>query len=148
MSQERDNHTLSATALVSDAFMKLRFLDEVEWQERKHFYSTASMIMRRILVDHARSKIAAKRGSNQTHLAFEDDYHGDASESQEIDVMDLHETLEKLEQKDPRKAKIIELKFFGGFSQSEIASTLEISEATLKRDLSFAKAWIKKELVR
>lgn len=147
MAQERKNHTLNPTALVNDVFMKLRFLDDVDWQERRHFFSTASMIMRRILVDHARAKRAEKRGGHQTHLSFEDDNHSDKS-SAHIDVVDLHKTLEKLESLDERKAKIIELKFFGGFSQSEIANTLSISEATLKRDLSFAKAWIKKELVK
>jgi RNA polymerase sigma factor (TIGR02999 family) len=146
MRSERGNHTLQATALVHEAYERLIGQPQVAWQCRAHFFATAAQLMRHILVDHARSRRADKRGGLQQQVTL-DDAVLTAGEGT-VDVLALHEALEHLAKLDARQARIVELHFFGGLTFEEIALVLEISERTAKRDWSMARAWLKGELSR
>lgn len=143
MRREAAHHTLQATVVVNEAYMKL--IDaNVSWADRSHFIAIAAKAMRRILVDHARSKGRDKRGGDATRITLQDtriNPEGGAS-VEGVDLIELEDALEKLAQFDERKAKAIELSFFGGLTYDEIAEVLEISAATVDRELRFAKAWL------
>ncbi len=143
MRREAAHHTLQATVVVNEAYMKLVDAD-VSWADRSHFIAIAARAMRRILVDHARNKGRDKRGGDATRITLQDTRinpeGGSAVEG--IDLIELEEALEKLAAFDDRKAKAIELSFFGGLTYDEIAEVLEISPATVDRELRFAKAWL------
>jgi len=141
---ERVSHTLQPTALVNEAYVRLIQEPHLHWKSRAHFFATASQLMRHILVDHARARRAAKRGGVQQQVTLDEDVLSAASQS--IDILALHEALEHLTKFDPRQARIVEMHFFGGLSFEEIASVLQISERTAKRDWSMARAWLKGEL--
>jgi RNA polymerase sigma-70 factor (ECF subfamily) len=144
MARERPDHTLQATALVNEAFLRLTGAKDVRWQDREHFLAIAARLMRRVLVDHARSRGYQKRGGGVTRVTFTEDL-AVASESA-VDVVALDRALEGLEAVDARKAKIIELRFFGGLTVEETANVLQLSTDTIKRDWRLAKLWLLREL--
>jgi RNA polymerase sigma factor (TIGR02999 family) len=141
---ERPGHTLQPTALVHEAYLKLVCGEQVAWHGKAHFFATASRLMRHILVDHARSKLAGRRGGERYQVTLTEDLVH--AESSVVDILVLNEILEQLTQLDPRQARIVELHFFGGLAFEEIGYLLGISDRTVKRDWSMAKAWLKQEL--
>jgi RNA polymerase sigma-70 factor, ECF subfamily len=142
--RERVNHTLQPTALVNEAYLRLVDQQKVEWQNRAQFFGLAARLMRNILVDHARSHQAAKRGGQ--HFSVSLSRADRVSEEPEIDLIALHETLERLAAHDQQKGRIVELRFFGGLTIEETAEVLEISHATVERDWKMARAWLRTEL--
>ena len=146
MSRERAGHTLQPTALVHEAFMKLSEQSGIDWQNRSHFYGIASRLMRQILVDHARLHAAEKRGSNPIHFSLDDVQI--PVEERADSILILNEVLERLEKFDEQQAKIVEMRFFGGMINAEIAESLKISERTVGREWQSAKLWLYRELNR
>jgi RNA polymerase sigma-70 factor (ECF subfamily) len=144
MRRERGNHTLQPTALVHEAYARLVQQNQVPWQNRAHFFASASQLMRHILVDHARARRAGKRGGVQQQVTLNDVMLENRNQS--IDVLALHEAIERLAALDARQARIVELHFFGGLTFEEIALVLEVSERTAKGDWSMARAWLRGEL--
>ncbi len=142
---EGPGHTLQPTALVHEAFLRL-VGHAPECENRSHFYGVAAHVMRRILIDHARTRRAVKRGGQFVHLSLKDDLV--LSHEQEPDLEALDEALERLGAADPRKARVVELRFFGGLSVEESAEVLNVSEVTVRRDWQFAKTWLLRELSR
>ena len=140
MRQERPDHTLRATALVHEAYLKLLSAD-VLWEDRVHFLSIAAVTMRRILVDHARTSRRVKRGSGARRVTWEDALLVEQAPGR--DLLDLDEALTRLSEQDARKARLIELTYFGGMNCEEAAAALQISTATVNRDLKLAKAWLR-----
>ena len=142
--RERANHTLQPTALVNEAYLRLVDQQKVEWQNRAQFFGLAARLMRNILVDHARSHQAAKRGGQQYSVSLS---RADrVLEKPEIDLVALHEALERLATHDEQKGLIVELRFFGGLTIDETAEVLDISHATVERDWKMARAWLRSEL--
>jgi RNA polymerase sigma factor (TIGR02999 family) len=141
---ERANHTLQPTALVNEAYMRLVDQHRVEWQNRAQFFGFAAKLMRNILVDHARTRQTVKRGGNQFRVSF--DSSKQAGIKPQIEFIAVHEALERLAIFDPQKARIVELRFFGGLSIEETAEVLNVGHATVERDWKLAKAWLKREL--
>jgi RNA polymerase sigma factor (TIGR02999 family) len=148
MRLERGNHTLQPTALVNEAYARLVQQPQIPWQNRAHFFATASQLMRHILVDHARARRAGKRGGVQRQVTLDDSLlpSPERTPQRTIDVLILDQALENLAQFDPRQARIVELHFFGGLTFAEIALVLKVTERTVKRDWSMARAWLKGEL--
>jgi len=144
LQRERSGFTLQTTDLIHDAYLRLIDQRHVEWQNRLHFYAIAAQLMRRILVDHARSRQASKRGGSVIRSPLEDAMS--ISADQELDFVALDEALSKLAKMDPRQSKAVELMFFGGFSEEETAKVLDVSTRTVKRDWRVAKAWLRREL--
>jgi RNA polymerase sigma-70 factor (ECF subfamily) len=144
MRRERSDHTLQATALVHEAYLKLVEQRSVDWQSRAHFFGIAAQVMRRILVDHARGHLRDKRGGGQRAVPLDEALVFAPEQSLELVKMD--EALERLTKLDPRQGKIVELRFFGGLTVEETAEMLGISPKTVKRDWSMAKAWLHGEL--
>jgi RNA polymerase sigma factor (TIGR02999 family) len=145
MNGERPEHTLQATALVNEAYLRLAEQTQARWQDRAHFFAGAARMMRHILVDHARRRQRAKRGSGAAHVELTDEV-GALVQEQAEQVLDLNDALERLAQLDRRASQVVELKYFGGMSYEEIAEVLDISPITIRRDWEFAKAWLHKEL--
>ena len=147
---ERSGHTLQPTALANEAYLRLRGLGDVPWHDRAHFYAIASRIMRRVLVDHARASLAQKRGAGAPMVQIDDGLHeGDASAVPAMDaadLIDLDRALDQLSAQEPRLARFIELRFFGGLKIEEIAELLGCSPRTAKRDWTFARAWLLNKL--
>jgi RNA polymerase sigma factor (TIGR02999 family) len=142
--RQRAGHTLQATALVHEAFLRLVDQTSVSFRDRAHFFAVASRAMRQILVDHARRRLADKRGGPATRLVLED---GIASvQPRGVDLMALDDALRRLEALDPAQARLVELRFFGGLTVEETASVLDCSPATVKRAWSSARAWLYGEL--
>jgi RNA polymerase sigma factor (TIGR02999 family) len=144
MSSERSNHTLQPTALVHEAFLRLSEQTGIEWRDRSHFYGFASRVMRQILVDHARLHATAKRGNHPIHFSL-DDVQVPIEERAEA-ILILNEVLERLENFDEQQAKIVEMRFFGGMNNGEIAESLGISERTVGREWQAARLWLYREL--
>jgi len=144
--RERRDHTLQATALVHEAFLKLVDQRAVRWQSRAHFFGIAAQAMRRILVDHARARSAAKRGDGERPVSL--DEAAVIGAMPDADVIALHDALTRLETIDPQQSRIVELRFFGGLTMEETAEVLHISPATVGRDWTVAKAWLYAELER
>ena len=142
-SQPKD-HTLQATALVNEAYVRLVEQKEATWQNRAHYLGVAAKAMRSVLVDHARRKRSAKRGGSRIAAPFEDGERLGAEPP--VDIAGLDEALKSFGELYPRKAKIVELRFFGGLSVEEAARLLDISTPTVKRDWRMAKAWLRREL--
>jgi RNA polymerase sigma factor (TIGR02999 family) len=140
MRRERRDHTLQPTALVHEAYLRLIDQDRVDWKNRAQFVGVAAMMMRRILFNHARDRAAAKRGGEAARVPLT--LAGDVFRRAEVDALALHHALDRLAALDPRKSRIVELKFFGGLTADEIASALELSRATVEREWSFARAWL------
>lgn len=144
MKNERPDHTLQPTALVHEAYLRLVGRGQRDWRDRAHFFAVAAETMRKLLVDHARARLAAKRGGNQTRVDVKTPTAPDTSESE--DLIALHEALARLNERDPRQARVVELRHFGGLSIAEVAAVLGISERTVKREWGMAKAWLHAEL--
>lgn len=142
MQNERSDHTLQATALVHEAYMRLVDWKNVSWQNRAQFFSVAAEVMRKVLIDHARARKSQKRSGHKLVL----DEAISLPDRRPIDLIALDEALQSLEEIDPRQAKIVELRFFGGLSIEETAYILKISESTVRREWTFAKAWFQREL--
>ena len=144
MLQERGNHTLQTTALVNEAFLRLIDAIQIELKDRNHFFAISANVMRRILVDLARSRGYQKRGGNVQKVSLDSDL--DVSSAPAPELVKLDDALNALSDFDPRKAKVVELRFFGGLSEKEIAEVLAVSTNTVKRDWGLAKAWLLCEL--
>ncbi|MET0660414.1 MAG: ECF-type sigma factor [Steroidobacteraceae bacterium] len=148
MRRERPGHTLQATAVVHEAFVRLVDMN-VSWQDRAHFFAVAARLMRRILVDHAKSRVRAKRGGGTAvtnSLEELGDIDVGPATAGDIDVLEIDDALERLASHNARLAETVELHYFGGLTYQEISETLKISEATVDRDLRLAKAWILKQI--
>ena len=144
MGRERPDHTLQTTALVNEAYLRLADQTNPRWQDRVHFFAVAAKAMRHILVNYAKSYRAQKRGGGALKIELDEAAIVSPEESKKI--VDLHEALESLARLDPRKAHVVELKYFGGLNHDEIAEVLKISTITVRRDWIFAKAWLHNEL--
>lgn len=145
LSLERKNHTLQATALVHEAYMRLIDQHSVDWKNRSHFFAIAAEMMRRILVNYAESHNAKKRGDGQTMISL-DDAENLAIADSEVDLIFLDNALNELAEFDSQQAKIVEMKFFGGLTNEEVAEVLGISDSTVKREWRMARAWLTTKL--
>jgi RNA polymerase sigma factor (TIGR02999 family) len=145
--RERPNHTLQTTALIHEAYIRLVEQKNVRWQNRAHFFGIAAQLMRRILVDHARSHQAAKRGGDDVKLPLLEEAVGFVTEKS-TELLALDEALNRLATFDPQQSRIVELRYFSGLSIEETAAVLDISPATVKRDWAFAKSWLQREMTR
>ena len=145
MADQRPGHTLQSTALLNEAYLRLVDARRADWNDRSHFLAACSLIMRRVLVDHARARKAAKRGGG-ADLPLEEAWV--SSPEPNVDLVALDEALDNLAKHDPRKAKIVELRFFGGLRVEETAAALAVSEETVLRDWRLARAWLARELSR
>jgi RNA polymerase sigma-70 factor, ECF subfamily len=141
---ERPDHTLQPSALVNEAYIRMLGV-HAGWENRAHFFVTASGVMRRILVDHARKRRADKRDGKLQRVTLDWEIAGAADEDVE-QVLAIHAAVERLAEWDPRQAKVVELRYFSGFTVPEIAEILEVSEKTVKRDWSMARAWLQTQL--
>jgi RNA polymerase sigma factor (TIGR02999 family) len=144
MSGERAGHTLQTTALVNEAYLRLVDSGRVHWRNRAHFFAVSAEVMRRILVDFARSRRNQKRGGGAIHVALEQ--APEVAQEQDADLLALDEALTALAAVDQRKGKIVELRFFGGLSVKETAEVLKVSPDTVMRDWKLAKVWLLREL--
>ena len=144
MGRERPGHTLQTSGLVNEAFLRLVDQTNVHWKNRAHFFAIAAQIMRRILVDYARSRRYAKRGGGARQVSLDEGLI--VSEGRSAEVVALDEALEGLAAIDQRKSQIVELRFFGGLSIEETAEVLGVSPGTVMRDWTLAKAWLRKEM--
>jgi RNA polymerase sigma factor (TIGR02999 family) len=146
LQRERSDHTLQGTALVHEAYVRLLGDDAPHWQNRAHFFAVAAQVMRRILVEHARSRHAAKRGAGvcKVTLSAAESFSGRS----DVDVIALDDALKTLAEMDPQQSQVVELKFFAGLSNEDTAEVLGISASTVKRDWNTARAWLFRELDR
>jgi RNA polymerase sigma factor (TIGR02999 family) len=142
--RERQGHTLQATALINEAYLRIVDQNRVNWQSRAHFFGVAAQMMRRILVDHARSHLYAKRGGGAQKLALDEAIA--TPQERDLDLVALDDALTTLAEIDPQQGRIIELRYFGGLTIEETAEALSISPATVKRDWTMAKAWLYGEI--
>jgi len=142
--KERPNHSLQATALINEAFLRLIDVKDVQWQNRAHFFAIAANLMRRILVDHARRRDAEKRGGSQVCLTLDEGLAW--ANEPDVDLLAIDEALDRLALIDEQQARIVELRFFSGLTVDETATALSISPKTVKRDWSVARAWLKREI--
>ena len=143
MQGERPNHTLQTTALVNEAYLRLTDLTRMQWRDRAHFFAMAATLMRRVLVDHARERASDKRGGGVVFTALEDEPMAAPSG---IDAVALDEALDRLAAIDPLHARIVELRYFAGLTIEETSEALRISPATVKREWTWARAWLYRQL--
>ena len=152
MRHERGGQTLQATALVNEAYLRLVDITDVNWQDRTHFMAVAARIMRRVLVDAARTRASAKRGGDMARVdhstALDLDRLPAPSSPRAAELCALDEALSRLTEMDPRRAQVIELRFFGGLSVEETAEVLKVSPQTVMRDWKLARSWLARELRR
>ena len=146
MAGERAGHSLQATVLINEAYLRLIEGTDVKWQDRAHFFAVAARVMRRILVDHARARRAQKRGGPATRVTFDEALVVSSEPREEFVALD--DALKALATFDERKSRVIELRFFGGLSVEETASVLKVSPETVMRDWRLAKAWLQREMRR
>jgi len=144
--QERPGHTLQTTALIHEAYLRLVDQKSVQWQNRAQFFGLAAQLMRRILVDHARTKHRAKRGGSAIRVSLSEATA--VTRDANLDLIEIDEALTRLAEIDEQQSKIVELRFFSGLNVEETAAALNISPATVKRDWSVAKAWLHREISR
>jgi len=144
MAHERPGHTLQTTALVNEAYLELVDSVQADWQNRAHFFAVCARVMRRILVDWARSRNMFKRGGGVHLVGLEDTFVG--AQEPDAALVALDDALSALAECDARKARVVELRFFGGLSIEETAAVLKVSEETVQRDWRFAKSWLRREL--
>mgnify|MGYP000361400223 CR=1 FL=1 len=142
--RERHEHTLQASDLVHEAYLRLVAGNEIDWQNRAHFFGIAAVRMRHILVEHARSRQAAKRGGGEYRLSLSE--ANGLAEEQDVNLLALDDALKRLEELDPQKTRIVELRYFGGMTIEETAEVMKLSPATIKRDWSMARAWLRSEI--
>lgn len=145
MRKEAINHTLQTTALINEAYLKLIEQKNVQWQSRSHFFAIASKVMRRILLDHAKTRLRDKRGGGAIHVELEDASNISIEKSTELIALD--EVLNRLAEVDPLKSQIVEMRHFGGMSVEETAEALGIAPITVMRHWNLAKAWLRREMV-
>ncbi len=146
LQRERSDHTLQATGLVHEAYLRLVDQTEANWKNRAHFFGVAARVMRRILVDHARKARAEKRGGDWDKLEFNEALL--SSPERQVDLVALDDALQDLAKLDPRQSQVVELRFFGGLTEEEAGEVLDVSPRTIRRDWRIAKAWLRRELVR
>jgi RNA polymerase sigma factor (TIGR02999 family) len=146
MRRNGDHHTLQTTALVHEAYLRLVDQRSATWADRRRFFYFAAETMRRILVDHARARLALKRGGEYEHLPLDDEITDGWTPPQCDRMLSIDESLTKLASFAPRPSQIVELRFFGGLSETEIAEILQVSTKTVKRDWQFARAWLAADL--
>ena len=146
LQSERPDHTLQATALVHEAYLRLIDQTRVQWKDRVHFFAMAAVMMRRVLVNHAKARHAAKRGGAGLRLTLDDS--AAAGVGRDIDLVALDEALQRLSALDPQQARLVELRFFAGLTAAEAAGVMGISERTLHREWAVAKAWLHAELCK
>ena len=144
MRQERPDHTLQATALVNEAYLRLVDVNRIQWQNRSHFLAVAAQTMRRILVEFARQRHRQKRGGEVVHVTLDD--APDVVQDQRVDLVALNDALAALATFDPRMSQVVELRFFGGLTVEETADVLQVSPETVMRDWKTAKVWLLREL--
>ncbi len=144
LNRERPDHTLQATALVHDAYVRLIRQEDVEWKNRAHFFAVAAQAIRRILVDHARGHQRQKRGGGRERVRLDEDVA--VLDERDIDLIALDEALEKLAHLRERQARIVELRFFGGLELKEVAEFLGVSPRTVTGDWQMARAWLRREM--
>ena len=144
MRGERPGHTLQATALVHEAYLRLVGQKDVDWQNRAHFFGVAANLMRRILVDHARTKLAKKRGGDDQRVSLDEAMLVQSKAHPQLLALD--EALDRLAKRDPRQARVVDLRYFGGLNDEETAEVLGISVRTVKRDWNVARAWLYQQL--
>ena len=140
--RERDGHTLQTTALVNEAYLRLAGQQKIEWQSRAHFFAVTAQVMRHLLIDHARRRHYTKRGGDLQQIPLDD--AAMMSQHRAAELVALDEALNELAQLDPRKSRVVELRYFGGLSLEETAEVLEVSLMTVRRDWRAAKAWLYK----
>ena len=140
---EHKNHSVQATELVNEAFLRLVDVKQIDWQNRTHFLAMSARLMRRVLVDLARSRAAEKRGGDAVRVTFDEAVIGVAPA---VDVIRLDDALQALAALDERKCRVVELRFFGGLSNEETAVALDVSSKTVQRDWEFARAWLQRTL--
>jgi len=148
LKRERVDHTLQPTALINEAFLKLVGQRNANWESRNHFFAIASQAMRRILIDHARARHQEKRGGADVTVALDDVEFVSGGKEQNVDLLSLDQALDRLAVIDEQQVRIVELRYFGGLSLEETASALGISRATVVRDWSVAKTWLRRELTK
>jgi RNA polymerase sigma-70 factor, ECF subfamily len=146
MRREGDEHTLQATALVHESYLRLVDQRRVEWRNRAHFFAIASTVMRRILVDHARARLSAKRGGGVAPITLAGVARAGDDGTDDVDLLALHEALQRLAVLDPDQSRLVELRYFGGLTIEETAEALSVSPATVKREWALARAWLRREL--
>jgi RNA polymerase sigma-70 factor, ECF subfamily len=144
MARERDGHTLQATALINEVYLRLVDLDGVSWQDRAHFFAICARLMRRILTDYARSRTYLKRGGDARRVTLDEALMVAADPP--LDLVALEGALSKLGEMDSRKSRVVELRFFGGLTLKETAEVLNVSSDTVTRDWNLAKAWLMREM--
>jgi RNA polymerase sigma-70 factor (ECF subfamily) len=143
MRRESPGHTLQSTALINEAYLRLAGQRSPDWKNRSQFFGLAAQMMRRVLVDHARERLAAKRGGDVFRMSL-DNVEQPADDP--IDVLDLHDALERLGTLDPLQSRVVEMRYFGGLNIDETAAALEVSPSTVKREWKIARLWLKREL--
>lgn len=144
MRRQRPDHTLQTTALVNEAYLRLIDSSRVNWQNRTHFFSISAQLMRRVLVDFARAKNSLKRGGERIQITLNEEIEAPAEKA--MDLVALNDALDNLAKMSERPAKIVELRYFGGLNEEEIAECLDVSTRTVRRDWSIARAWLYREL--
>jgi len=142
--RERPDHSLQPTDLVNEAYLRLVDQTRVDWQGRTHFFAVGAQAMRRVLVDHARSRLRRKRGGGVRPVEFSESLH--ISSEREGDVLALEEALQTLEKLDPGQARIVELRFYGGLSVAEVAEAMGMSKRSVEREWTMIRAWLRREL--
>lgn len=146
MAGERREHTLQATALVNEVYMRLVQINRIGWRDRAHFFAMAARLMRRVLIDHARARGYQKRGGGTQFMPFDESMT--LAMAQTPDMLAIDDALQALERVDERKARVVELRFFGGLSVEETAGVLDVSPQTVMRDWRLAKSWLLREMSR
>jgi RNA polymerase sigma factor (TIGR02999 family) len=147
MSKERPGHTLQPSALVNEAFIRLIEYDQVNWQNRQHFFSLAAKMMREVLVNYAASRTRQKRGGTAQRVTLDENVVASPTEIMTVDdLLAVNEALEQLSQEDERCARVVELMFFGGLSEKETADELGLSDRTVKREWRYARLWLRRQL--
>ncbi len=141
---ERRGHSLQATALVHEAYLRLAGQEQSQWQDRRQFIAVAAEMMRRVLVDHARARLRLKRGSGMANVSLSEAM--ELAGGREVEVLDLDRALTRLAEVDPRKSRLVELRYFGGLTMEECAVVLGASTPTLERDWRFSRAFLRREL--
>ena len=144
MRNQKPGHTLQATALVNEAYVRLIDSSRVRWQNRAHFFAMSSQLMRRVLIDFARAKKSKKRGGDEIKVTYDEMLP--VAVKKESDLLRLDDALKRLEEFSPKQAKIVEMKYFGGLTEEEIGLALDVSGRTVRREWSAARAWLFREL--
>ena len=144
MGAERPDHTLSPTALVHEAYLRLVDQNRLDWHDRAHFYAVAARVMRRVLIDHARRRLAGKRGGGQVRVTFNEEVVGAVASPEAL--LELDRALDGLELLSPRQRQVVEMRFFGGMTHEEVADVLAVSVPTVRRDWRLAQAWLNREM--